>query len=157
HVELVDLVRFLSELGKAGPYQVGKERLVRRWQVLEAAREAHTALIRQGVESAAALGSWQTWSAAYTTAAGLLPLDEVPTFTIRHTLEQTMETVGLARCQLEVTTPGKVKLLLNSAEGLRLWLDGAPIESRKELNLDLKTGVHTLTLAVDREKRREPL
>src|SRR5205823_123611 len=29
--ELVDLVRFLSELGKVGPYQVGKEKVVRRW------------------------------------------------------------------------------------------------------------------------------
>ena len=33
--ELVDLVRFLSELGKVGPYSVSKARLVRRWQVLE--------------------------------------------------------------------------------------------------------------------------
>ena len=33
--ELVDLVRFLSELGKIGPYSVGQARVVRRWQVLQ--------------------------------------------------------------------------------------------------------------------------
>src|SRR5437879_12604240 len=32
--ELVDLVRFLSELGKVGPFVVSRSRLVRRWQVL---------------------------------------------------------------------------------------------------------------------------
>src|SRR5262249_28089278 len=33
--ELVDLVRFLSELGKVGRYAVGTRRVCRRWQVLE--------------------------------------------------------------------------------------------------------------------------
>ena len=31
----VDLVRFLSELGKVGAYGPNKARLVRRWQVIE--------------------------------------------------------------------------------------------------------------------------
>ena len=35
--ELVDLVRFLSELGKIGPYAVSKARVFRRWQVLDPA------------------------------------------------------------------------------------------------------------------------
>ena len=30
--EFVDLVRFLSELGKVGPYAPNPARLVRRWQ-----------------------------------------------------------------------------------------------------------------------------
>ena len=33
--ELVDLVRFLSELGKVGKFAIGQERVARRWQVLE--------------------------------------------------------------------------------------------------------------------------
>src|SRR5262249_50927414 len=33
--EFVDLVRFLSELGKVGPYAPGKARVVRRWQMIE--------------------------------------------------------------------------------------------------------------------------
>ena len=36
--ELLDLVRFLSELGKVGPYSVGPARVVRRWEALEAER-----------------------------------------------------------------------------------------------------------------------
>ncbi len=37
--ELIDLVRFLSQLGKIGPYSVGTERVLRRWQLLEATHE----------------------------------------------------------------------------------------------------------------------
>ena len=48
--ELVDLVRFLSELGKVGPYAVGTRRVCRRWQVLEPTPEARDALARVGPE-----------------------------------------------------------------------------------------------------------
>ncbi len=50
--ELLDLVRFLSELGKVGPYSVSKARLVRRWQTLE--------------------------GPAYSTVSGVLPVAELP-------------------------------------------------------------------------------
>ena len=46
--ELVDLVRFLSELGKIGPYSVGKARVVRRWQVLDNSQSVRTALGHPG-------------------------------------------------------------------------------------------------------------
>ena len=51
--ELVDLVRFLSELGKVGPYSVSKARLVRRWQALEATPEARQLLQASGPAAAA--------------------------------------------------------------------------------------------------------
>ncbi len=52
--ELVDLVRFLSELGKVGGYSVGTKRVLRRWEVAEGT----------------------SWRPVYTTVAGLLPPDE---------------------------------------------------------------------------------
>jgi hypothetical protein len=59
----------------------------------------------------------------------------------------------MARCQVEAGSGGKVKLLLNSTAGLSIWLDGVPVETRERLDLDLRPGVHTLTLAVDLAKR----
>ena len=43
HGELIDLVRFMSELGKVGPYAVDKSRVVRRWQSFDrhARHDAH--------------------------------------------------------------------------------------------------------------------
>jgi putative heme-binding domain-containing protein len=155
--ELVDLVRFLSELGKVGPYQVSKDRVVRRWQVLEPTREVRTALSRTGFNTVAVEGPWQTWSPAYSDVAGRLPLADVPATKLRRVLEKQEYAFGVARCQLEVTTPGKAKLVLNSAGGLRIWLGATPLEPNGELVLDLKPGLHTLTFGIDLGKRREPL
>jgi putative heme-binding domain-containing protein len=149
-VELIDLVRFLSELGKVGPYQVGKERVVRRWLVLEPGQEAAKHLGQTGLAAGASDAPWQTWSSAYSTVAGALPLKDVP-------LIKAKQPLGLARAQLEVTTPGKVKLLLNSADGLTLWLDGSPLETRKEMVVGLESGLHTLTVGIEHDRRREPL
>ncbi len=155
--ELIDLVRFLSELGKIGPYQVSKARLVRRWQTLEPTREAYTAQSRQGTATVATEASWQTWSPAYSTVRGTLALDGLPKFTLRRALEKDMLEISHVRCQLDVTTPGKVNLLFNSPRGLKLWVDGQPVEVHKETALDLKTGLHTLTLTIDRRQRSEDL
>jgi putative heme-binding domain-containing protein len=155
--ELIDLVRFLSELGKVGPYQVGREKLVRRWQVLETGRETTSALIRMGLAAGASDAPWQVWSSAYGTVSGVLPLEDLPWSRVRRELEQLTQTQALARCQLEVTTPGKVKLVFNTADGVTLFLDGAPVEAAKEMVVDLKSGMHTLTVGLEREKRRQGL
>ena len=76
--ELADLVRFLSELGKIGPYAVTKERVFRRWQVLEPGRDASTALIRTSLDAVAESSGSLVWSPAYTTVAGTLPAGGTP-------------------------------------------------------------------------------
>ncbi len=131
--ELVDLVRFLSELGKVGPYSVSKARLVRRWQALEPTKEAFGLLSRNSHAAAASNDPSLHWSSAYSTVAGELPLDAVPTLTMRTGAEKQETRTSFVRCLLDATTPGKAKLLLNSTKGVKLWLDGTPVEqcSRK--------------------------
>src|SRR5262249_5092345 len=86
-----------------------------------------------------------------------LPLADVPAFRFRRAVEGDTLSVGVVRCQLEVTTPGKVKLLLKSAECVRLCASGTTVEAKNELELDLKAGLQTLTFGLDRGKRREAL
>src|SRR5206468_7343571 len=69
--ELVDLVRFLSELGKLGPYAVSPQaRLVRRWQVLEP-----PAVAPRGIDPLDALATDPslTWTPAHSKLPGELP------------------------------------------------------------------------------------
>ncbi len=75
--ELLDLVRFLSELGKVGPYSVSKARLVRRWQALDATPEARQTLQSSGGGATLDAASLR-WEPEYSTVAGLLPLEDVP-------------------------------------------------------------------------------
>lgn len=155
--ELVDLVRFLSELGKVGPYAVGKARVVRRWQALAPNKEAYDLLSRTGLGAVAGGNGALTWAPAYSTVAGVLPLADLPALALYVPSQTERASVSFVRGELEATTPGPVKLRLNSAAGLSLWLDRAPLEVRDELVVNLPAGRHALTFAVDRGRRHEPL
>ncbi len=48
-----------------------------------------------------------------------------------------------------------MKLKLNSVAGLTAYLGNAPIEPKAETVLDLKAGVQTVTILIDRSKRTE--
>jgi hypothetical protein len=151
--ELIDLVRFLSELGKVDPYRLNPTITVaRRWQVLEAT-DTSRQVLSAGLGPVAREAAWQTWSSAYSSVAGQLPLDDLPRF------RRDQDSPGLAvvRCQIEVTKPGRAKLLWKSTEGLTVWLDGVATEARPEMLCDLTKGVHTLTVGIDLGKRREGL
>ena len=124
HAELVDLVRFLSELGKVGQFAVGTQRVFRRWQVLESTPEARDAMARGGPEAVLPLEDPLVWRPDYTTVAGYLPLSE---WAGSSRIPRT-RSLALARTQLQVTTAGQVKLSFNTTEGLRLWIDGRPLE-----------------------------
>jgi putative heme-binding domain-containing protein len=155
--ELVDLVRFLSELGKAGPFTVSKARQVRTWRVLEPTAQGRTLLLRTSIAAAAGNDPSLTWAAAYGTVAGTLPLDAIPKIDAVATPTKGVGTMGFVRCQVEATTGGRVKLLLNSAKDVRLWLDSEPVEAKEEMVLEVKTGVHTLTFALDLTQRKDGL
>ncbi|MFL5245531.1 MAG: PVC-type heme-binding CxxCH protein [Gemmataceae bacterium] len=152
--ELIDLVRFLSELGRTPNYQLSKARLARRWEVLNNTADIRRQVEEGGLSSAAATAPWQSWSAAYSTVAGELPLSDIPRFE----LSKQQKSVGFVRCQLEAAKPAKVKLGLGSVEGLAVWLDGVKQEVKPELVLNLaKPGLYTFTISIDLEKRRNAL
>jgi putative heme-binding domain-containing protein len=154
--ELLDLVRFLSELGKIGPYAVTKARLMRRWQVLEMTPEAIQALRRTSLDATIAAPSL-TWSPAYSMVSGILPLETIPASAPATNQFFDIPGVSIARGQVDVWTGGAIQLESNGIEGLTLWVDGTRVPVHEETTLTLASGVHTLTLAIDRSKRRAAL
>jgi putative heme-binding domain-containing protein len=152
--DLVDLMRFLSELGKVGPYAIGPQRVVRRWQALEPTREAWTFLrLGGGLSTPAKDERGLQWNPVYTTVSGELPLTDVPLFS----LGQDKHAVSLIRCQVDVTTAGTFIVRLNSPKGLKLWVDQNPVAVKEALEMNLPVGQHLLTFVVDRAVRREGL
>jgi putative heme-binding domain-containing protein len=151
--EFVDLVRFLSELGKVGPYAPNKARLVRRWQVIEPSRENIFVIQRNRAAAAVDNPDAFTWSAAYSKANGEFPLDSLPKLVVW----SGSEPFGLVRAQFDVTTGGPVKFKVNGAAGLTLWVGAAPVEVKDETVVDLKPGLQALTFSVDLNKRRDAL
>jgi putative heme-binding domain-containing protein len=148
--ELIDLVRFLSELGKVGPFAVSKARVARRWEVLQMTPEAAQQIRHAGLDTVVNAESRFRWSSVFSKVSGELPPDVLQSVKIPY---QSSPSVGFVRVQLDVATPGKVQIALHSADGLKLWLDSSATKAETELILDLSKGRHTLTFAIDLDQR----
>ncbi len=148
--ELLDLVRFLSEMGKVGPYSVSKARLVRRWQMLEDSPSVR-ALLQQGTNPASKDDPALLWSPVYSMVGGVLPVAELA----RIEAGTERKPTAFVRFQLDVTTPGPVLLKLGSPAGLSLWLDHKATAVAETVKLDLPIGLHLVTVGVDPKKRSQ--
>ena len=151
HQELLDLTRFLSQLGKPGPFAVSRRRLARRWQALDATQQARFRIRRTRDGQVTANDSAFNWSPRYATVSGMLPLAELPTLALRN------RSVSFLRCELTVTTAGSVDLNLMDADGLTGWLGSDPLSIQASNRINLSVGRHRLTLAIDRQQRKTPL
>lgn len=148
--EFIDLVNFLSKLGRSGNFRVPAERFVRRWQAVPANDEVRDRITKGGAEIVSKddkLGS----ESHYSTASGTLPINELPIVEI-----DGGKRLSFVKFQIEVLTPGDVTLSFNDAGGIMAWADikAAAIQNG-ELTASLAPGTHQITLAVDRNLRKE--
>ena len=159
--EFLGLVRFLSELGKVGPFAVGKDRVVRRWEVLrddpDAARKV--LYLRGGFGGDKLARAGFAWQPAYSTVAGVLPRADIPAQT--HMASPGQPSSRIVRCRIEVTTGGKVGIRHNASKvpgpvRHALWIDDGPDTPFVEQEVDLAPGIHTLTFLL-RDAEGPPL
>jgi len=156
--ELIDLVRFLSELGKPGPFAVSTTPVARRWEVLQPTKEAYTRLARTSDAQLMADDTDLLWTPAYTTVSGRLPIAELAFFQKDVAIVESFRKVAFVRTTLNVTTAGAIGLKPGeSIDGLEFWLDGNPIEAAALSNVTLPVGGHKLSISVDLKKRSTPL
>jgi hypothetical protein len=145
--EQVNLLRFLAELGKPGPYQAGNAMVVRRWRVLPAAAADKLAADPATLQSPK-LADALPWTPAYTLVSGDLPADA---------MAADGQTVAFARAEIEVTAPGRVGLRVGDVKGLSMWVDDAPVEPRPDVEVELTRGVHAVTFKIDLGTRGDAL
>lgn len=151
--EFVDLARFLSELGKVGPYAPSKSRVVRRWQLVEPTPSNMNLARRTRLTATTEPDNQFAWSPQYSRVSGDLPLEELPKLVVWNDTAP----VSVVRFQLDATTPGAAKLRFNSVVGVTVYLGVTPNEANPETTLDLKPGINTVTLVIDRSKRTDDL
>jgi putative heme-binding domain-containing protein len=125
--ELRDLIRFLADLGKPGPFRVPDKALVRRWLAASAPARVKT------MEETAGLA----WLPKFATVAGELPLEDVGA-------------AGWLRFELEVLKPGRFHVMFNNATGLSVYVDGRRTSGPE---LELEKGRHVFTISVDPTER----
>ena len=126
--EFIDLAKFVSVLGKPGPYANDESPVIRKWMV--AASEA------------GAPGENESWRSVYSLVNGILPNDEMGD-----------KKVSFARGFVEVQAAGPVRLKINELAGVRLWVDDKEIKDPSS-TFNLRTGTRSFTFSIDRVKRK---
>jgi putative heme-binding domain-containing protein len=137
--EFVDLLRFLSELGKPGLYAIHTTPTVQRWRLLKPVPATPDEALKADAAH---------WLPVYALVPGTLPLDEFAA--------QAGGPAIYLRGEVNVTAAGPVEFRLGSAEGVSAWVDDKPFEAAS-FALDLEPGVHALMLRVDAAARKAPL
>lgn len=140
--EFIDLIRFLHELGRPGPFATPNIPLLRTWRVLRSVPPGLAGLPADEVPSRLGREYGLPWQAAYTNTSGELPLDELGDGPVAFVLSK-----------IEVGTPGRLQLALNSPEGLQLWVDGKRFSVSDRTTIDVGRGVRQLLFRVALEQR----
>lgn len=142
HAELVDLVRFLSQLGKPGEYAIRSTPRMQRWRVLvDASPELIEDVPNEAVfEDRVLFGG--TWRPAYARVNGELPLDEVAANSGRQ--------VQYVQGEFNVSAAGAVGLRWEAPPETIVWVDSEELpRSATESVLLLEPGRHKVTLRID--------
>lgn len=131
--EFLDLVRFVSVLGKPGEYKNDESPVIRKWRVISASDIGDLSDDDAG------------WLPAYSKVNGELPQDDFPAG----------ETV-LVRGFVNVLVAGTARLEINSIDGLTLWVDGKPVNDLAA-PIMLDRGRRTFTFGIDLARRASGL
>ncbi|QDU82851.1 Cytochrome c [Polystyrenella longa] len=147
--EFLDLVRFIHELGRPGPFATPNIPVQRTWRVLQTPVEMVVAdKTPAEINQLAETSEDVFWAPLYSRVNGSLSLTDLPETTTTY-----------LTTRFDVGTPGAVQLSFNSVAGLEVWLDGEPVSDLSEATIvEATTGEHILTYRIDRSVRgEEPL
>jgi putative heme-binding domain-containing protein len=130
--EFVDLVRFLSELGKPGPYAIRATPTIQRWRVLKSTPGDIAAVLQADPGE---------WAPAYSQVSGALPIQDL----VAVNPEKSLFLQG----EIAVSAGGPITFRFNSSKGLDAWLDDRPLPGGEAPTIEVAEGKHKLTLRVD--------
>jgi putative heme-binding domain-containing protein len=151
HAEFVDLVRFLSELGKPGPYAIRTTPTIQRWRVLkpDSSGQAEAVPDTETPPEQVLRAAPERWGTVYARVSGALPLDEASAVAGGGK-------VIYAQGEVDVTAAGTIRISPRFPDGIRFWVDelAAPLGTG-EFTTNVTPGRHAITVRLDRGERRE--
>ncbi len=135
HQEFVDLIRFLSELGKPGPFAIRTTPTIQRWRVLQDSDPSLT-------PSQLPDPSSDAWVPVFARVSGSLPLSDA--------VALSGSPVVFLLGEVDVSVPGRVEFRLDDPEGVTAYLNGEPVSAEgTTFARNFAQGRHTLTLRID--------
>lgn len=143
--ETLDLLKFLSVLGRPGDYSIRTTQRFQRWRVLAQPKPELLAEIPNLVIFETEILDQGKWGSAYGLVNGNLPLAEIAQ-------SQKSERFYL-QGEVEVVEAGPVTLQLDSPEGMTVWVGKETLASPRGATVELAAGRQTITLRVDTAAR----
>ena len=128
--EFLDLLNFVSRLGKVGQYQTSVAPVFRRWRLTSI-----PAIPAR--RNPASFRDDSAWTPAYSMVDGSLPKSAFGD----------AKDILLARAHVDVTRDGKVSLKVSQTDGLHLWVDDDA--GSIDRTFKLSKGRHAITLVID--------
>ncbi len=126
--EFVDLIRFLSELGKEGPYKTTPQRFVRTWEVLQPHDRTRDAIGHYGKKIFTENIESYRWTPMIARVNGTVPAKELP-----RVVGRGKERYGVARFPLQVNEAGKIAFnLRGKLSELTVFVDDTEITGSRE-------------------------
>ena len=132
-VELANLVRFLSELGKLGDYALPREKFVRSWEALSNPLDRPIKITNAQLPSLLSDSS-QTWDQRFSGINGGLPAADLPTISVEG------KTQSAVRFSITNTNPNAI-IHVSPISGVRIWKNGQEIESNADITLSQSENV----------------
>ena len=123
HAEFVDLVRFLSELGKPGPYAIRPVPAIQRWRGLEG-DSGFLARADCPRQRSSLRGEHRT---ARKVGAGLCQGRRLAAAGRGQAKAKTGGELIYLQGAVDVSAAGPIKFAADSAAGVRLWIDKRPL------------------------------
>ena len=146
--EMLDLLKFLSVLGRDPQYTLSPRLFVRHWEVFEY-RRPNAPPANQDVLDAAVLAKG-TWSVRWSTVGGALPLAEAP-------MSPGPQFQRVVRFAVEAAQPGEAELRAADLSGIRI-LEGGKLRPLKDNNrLSLVAGRQFVTLVIEKNASHNEL
>jgi putative heme-binding domain-containing protein len=140
-----DLFRFLSELGKPGPFDASRGNVARAWNVY-----AQSIASEQMGDERFAKADFTVpgWSRASSLVSGILPPNEL--LLQVDTYGQRTPQAVFAATRFQTAKLGHVALKVDAPDQSTVWVDGSKMGEAKMASVDLPAGVHTLVVKVPR-------
>ncbi len=146
--ETLDVLKFLSVLGKPGDYEVRTTQRFQRWRLLHKPKPELLGEVPNLVVFETEILAQGVWASAYSLVNGTLPLAEIAA--------SQKSAVFYLQGEIDVVEAGSATLNFDSIEGLTVWFGKEVIASPAGATIELAPGRQTITLRVDTATRKEP-
>ncbi len=146
--EFIDLISFLSKLGKEGDYKIKPNKFVRTWKTMGPMEQADIDHVRHdGLQNLNDRNYKFPWTIGYSKVSGDLDLSDLPAAAKMYPWFPKIGQFGL-----KLASDGKVKLGLTETKGVIVVVDNEEVKDLKpQLDLDLKAGSHIVTVVITKE------